>query len=156
MSRSFLSYQVDFRTPYKSQILRKSRKQIGCNNILGSTPSCSHGLLGNAGNYFNYPISAQSPREHLSIIPGRANQKITLISAIRPVGERSLFHYMTPLSFYCLFKQPWECLQVKPLAQGLPPPCSRLRPRPWGIAGASPHSPGFGEGVCYLDNLGLI
>ena len=39
MSRSFLSYQVDFRTPYKSQILRKSRKKkIGCNSILAINP----------------------------------------------------------------------------------------------------------------------
>ena len=27
MSRSFLSHQVDFRTPYETQILRKSRKR---------------------------------------------------------------------------------------------------------------------------------
>ena len=39
MSRSFLSYQVDFRTPYKSQILIKSRKKkIGRNNILAINP----------------------------------------------------------------------------------------------------------------------
>ena len=35
VSRSFLSHEVDFRTPYKSQILRESRKKkIGCNSIL--------------------------------------------------------------------------------------------------------------------------
>ena len=35
MSRSFLCYGVDFRTPWESQILRKSRKQkSGRNSIL--------------------------------------------------------------------------------------------------------------------------
>ena len=37
MSRSFLSYGVDFRTPWEGEILRKSRqkKKSGRNNILG-------------------------------------------------------------------------------------------------------------------------
>ena len=36
MSRSFLSYGADFRTPWEGEILRKSRKKkYGSNNILG-------------------------------------------------------------------------------------------------------------------------
>ena len=33
MSRSFLSYQVDFRTPWEGEMLRKSRKK----NLVGTT-----------------------------------------------------------------------------------------------------------------------
>ena len=36
MSRSFLSYRVDFRPPYESQILRKSREKKSGRSHLGA------------------------------------------------------------------------------------------------------------------------
>ena len=46
MSRSFLSYQVDFRTPWESDILRKSRKKKS-GRIISITSVV--GAMGNAG-----------------------------------------------------------------------------------------------------------
>ena len=57
---------------------------------------------GERGSFFYDPSSAHAVGEHLSITAGGVNLKITLWAGEASVGERGLFHYMTPLCFTML------------------------------------------------------